>query len=271
MIKVCPIASGSNGNCTYISDGKVNILIDAGISATRIIRELSSLSVGISEIDAIFITHEHSDHITGLLKLLERTDAPVYASPGTARGIGERIESLAGKIETVSAGDRINFGELAIEPFHTPHDTYESMGYAICLNEKKAVVATDIGHVDEELLKNLLGADILLLESNYDKRRLRYSRYPAFLKDRISGGRGHLSNDECAAVAVRAAHEGTKNIILGHISAENNSPSEAYTAVHTALTQCGIIPGIDVMLYVAPRGKRGEVVSVGEEKCSELI
>ncbi|MBQ5778205.1 MAG: MBL fold metallo-hydrolase, partial [Oscillospiraceae bacterium] len=126
------------------------------------------------------------------------------------------------------------------------------------------VVATDIGHIDDELLSKLLGAEILLLESNYDKRRLRYSRYPAFLKDRITSGRGHLSNDECASVAVRAAHEGTKNIILGHISAENNSPDEAYTAVHTALTQSGIIPGVDVMLHVAPRGKRGELVSVGE-------
>lgn len=264
MIKVCPIASGSNGNCTYISDGKTNILIDAGISATRIIRELAELCGGISEIDAIFITHEHSDHITGLLKLLDRTEAPVYASAGTARGIGERIESLEGKVVAVSDGERVELGALSIVPFHTPHDTYESMGYRVFTEKETAVVATDIGHIDDELLSKLLGAEILLLESNYDKRRLRYSRYPAFLKDRITSGRGHLSNDECASVAVRAAHEGTKNIILGHISAENNSPDEAYTAVHTALTQSGLIPGVDVMLHVAPRGKRGELVSVGE-------
>lgn len=264
MIKVCPIASGSNGNCTYISDGKVNILVDTGISATRIIRELSTLCVSISEIDAIFITHEHSDHITGLLKLLERTSAPVFASRGTARGIGERIESLEGKIRIIPDGEIMHFGEMSVEAFHTPHDTYESMGYRFTSGKKTATIATDIGHVDDNLLSKLLGADILLLESNYDKRRLRYSRYPAFLKERIVGGNGHLSNDECASVAVRAAHEGTKNIILGHISAENNSPSEAYTAVHTALTQAGIIPGIDMMLYVAPRGKRGELVMVGE-------
>lgn len=264
MIKVCPIASGSNGNCTYISDGKVNILVDTGISATRIIRELSSLCVSISEIDAIFITHEHSDHITGLLKLLERTDAPVLASGGTARGIGERIESLQGRVSVIPDGEVLHFGALSVKAFHTPHDTYESMGYCFTTEKEKATVATDIGHVDDELLQNLLGADILLLESNYDKRRLRYSRYPAFLKARITGGMGHLSNDECAAVAVRAAREGTKNIILGHISAENNTPSEAYTAVHTALTNEGILPGIDMMLYIAPRGKRGELVVAGE-------
>ncbi len=264
MIKVCSIASGSNGNCTYISDGKVNILVDTGISATRIIRELSSLCVAISDIDAIFITHEHSDHITGLLKLLERTSAPVYASAGTARGIGERIESLDGEIKVVKAGEELSFGSFSVEAFHTPHDTYESMGYRFSNGKEIATVATDIGHVDDTLLTKLLGSDILLLESNYDKRRLRYSRYPAFLKERISGGRGHLSNDECACVAVRAAHEGTKHIILGHISAENNTPSEAYTAVHTALTNDGIIPGVDMMLYVAPRGKRGEIVTVGE-------
>jgi len=264
MIKVCPIASGSNGNCTYISDGKTNILVDTGISAVRIIRELSSLCVSISEIDAIFITHEHSDHITGLLKLLERTNAPVLASAGTARGIGERIESLDGKITVIPDGEILHFGEMSVEAFHTPHDTYESMGYRFRTEKETATVATDIGHVDDALLPKLLGADILLLESNYDKRRLRYSRYPAFLKARIAGGRGHLSNDECALVAVRAAREGTKNIILGHISAENNTPSEAYTAVHTALTNEGILPGIDMMLYVAPRGKRGELVKVGE-------
>lgn len=264
MIKVCPIASGSNGNCTYISDGKVNILVDTGISATRIIREISSLCVSISDIDAIFITHEHSDHITGLLKLLERTDAPVFASAGTARGIGERIECLEGKINVIAAGEKLSFGDFTAEAFHTPHDTYESMGYRFSNGKEIATVATDIGHVDDTLLSKLLGSDILLLESNYDKRRLRYSRYPAFLKERICGGNGHLSNDECALVAVRAVHEGTKHIILGHISAENNSPSEAYTAVHTALTSDGIIPGIDMMLYVAPRGKRGEIVTVGE-------
>lgn len=265
MLKVCPLASGSNGNCTYISDGKVNILVDAGISATRIIGELSTLGVGISAIDAIFITHEHSDHITGLLKILDRVDSPVYASPGTARGIGERIESLCGRIKSVSAGEMVAVGTLRVEPFHTPHDTYESMGYRIFSEKLSATVATDIGAVDSELLEKLLGADILLLESNYDKRRLRYSKYPAFLKERIVGGRGHLSNDECAAVAVKAAIMGTKNIILGHISAENNTPSDAYMAVHTALTAAGIIPGVDMMLYVAPRGKRGEVVTV----CSE--
>ncbi len=262
MIKLCPLASGSNGNCTYISDGKVNILVDTGISATRIIGELSMLRTPISAIDAIFITHEHSDHITGLLKICERTDAPIYASNGTARGIGERIEALSGKVVCIKEDETVKIGDLSVTPFHTPHDTYESMGYRINTEKECAIIATDIGRVDESLLSRLLGADILLLESNYDRRRLSYSRYPAFLKERIVGGRGHLSNDECASVALRAAEEGTGNIVLGHISAENNTPGDAYTAVHRVLTENGIIPGVDVMLYVAPRGKRGELVTV---------
>lgn len=264
MLKVCPLASGSNGNCTYISDGKTNILIDAGISATRIIRELSMLKVGVSAIDAIFITHEHGDHITGLEKLLSRADIPVYASCGTARGIGERIASLSGLINCVYEGDKTEVGSILVEPFHTPHDTYESMGFRLFAGGSRAVVATDIGHMDDELLTKLLGADVLLLESNYDEARLRYSKYPTFLKNRITSDVGHLSNKECAAVAVKAAQQGTKNIILGHLSAESNTPREAYTTVHTALTQNGIIPGVDVMLYVAPRGMRGELVTVGE-------
>lgn len=262
MLKVCPIASGSNGNCTYISDGKVNILIDAGISATRIIRELSTLCVAASEIDAIFITHEHGDHITGLLKLLDRTDATVYASEGTVRGINERVPGISHRLECILPDGEKPVGELKIRAFRTPHDTYESTGFTVCSQNERATVATDIGCVTDELLQKLMGADILLLESNYDKRRLHFSKYPQFLKDRICGGCGHLSNDECANVARLAVESGTKNIILGHISAENNSPKEAYTAVHTHLTQNGIIPGVDMMLYVATRDRRGEIVEV---------
>lgn len=264
MLKICPLASGSNGNCIYITDGKTNILIDTGISATRIIGELSMLKIGVSAIDAIFITHEHGDHITGLEKLSGRIDAPIYASCGTARGIGERVESLAGKVNCIMPGEETKVGELSVTAFHTPHDTYESVGYRVSCAEETITVATDIGHINGELLENLMGADILLIESNYDKKKIRYSKYPAFLKSRIVGERGHLSNDECAAVAVEAVRRGTKNIILGHISAENNTPRDAYTSVHSALTQSGFVPGVDMMLYVAPRGQRGEIVSVGE-------
>ncbi|MBE6912057.1 MAG: MBL fold metallo-hydrolase [Ruminococcaceae bacterium] len=264
MLKLCTLASGSNGNCTYISDGKTNILIDTGISATRIIRELSMLSVGISAIDAIFITHEHGDHICGLEKLLARHETPVYASPGTARGIGERIECLYGKINTALPGDVITIGDMKITSFHTPHDTYESVGYRIENEGATAAVATDIGHMEKEILERILGVDLLLLECNYDKDRIRHSRYPAFLKSRIVGGSGHLSNNECAETVLRVVQSGTKNIVLGHLSAENNTPREAYTAVHTHLTNNGIIPGVDVMLTVAPRGERGNIITVGE-------
>ena len=264
MLKLCTLASGSNGNCTYISDGKTNILIDAGISATRIIRELSMLSLGVSDLDAVFITHEHGDHICGLEKLLSRQCMPVFASPGTARGIGERIESLYGKVNTFLPGDVVKIGDIGISAFHTPHDTYESVGYIIEGEDKRIAVATDIGHMEEKILEKILGVDLLLLECNYDKDRIRYSRYPAFLKSRIVGGHGHLSNNECAEAVLRAVKSGTKNIVLGHLSAENNTPREAYTAVHTHLTQNGIIPGVDVMLTVAPRGERGNLITVGE-------
>lgn len=264
MIKLCTLASGSNGNCIYISDGNSNILIDTGISATRIIRELSMLSVGISAIDAIFITHEHGDHICGLEKLLARHNVPVYTSPGTARGIGERVECLYGKINTFLPGDVVTVGEMEITSFHTPHDTYESVGYRIRAGTNTVAVATDIGHMEDEILEKIMGVDILLLECNYDKTRIRYSRYPAFLKSRIVGGHGHLSNSECAETVLRAVQSGTKKIVLGHLSAENNTPREAYTEVHTHLTNNGIIPGVDVMLTVAPRGERGTLISVGE-------
>ena len=264
MLKICPLASGSNGNCIYISDGNTNILIDAGISATRIIRELSMLKIGVSALDAVFITHEHTDHICGLEKLLLRAEVPVFASCGTARGIGERIENLYGKVSCISPGAAITVGGLSVEAFHTPHDTYESTGYRVCSADECAIVATDIGHIDDEILPKLLGGDVLLVECNYDEQRLRCCRYPVFLKRRIVSDVGHLSNKDCAQLVVRAVREGTKNVILGHLSAESNTPKEAYTAVHAALTQNGIIPGVDMMIYVAPRGERGQVITVGE-------
>lgn len=264
MLKLTTLASGSDGNCTYITDGKTNILIDVGISAKRVVCEISMLKIGVSAIDAIFITHEHGDHICGLEKLLARADIPVFASPGTARGIAERYDALRGRINTMLPGDPKKIGDIEITSFNTPHDTYESVGYKIISDGESAVVATDIGHAYAELEEAISGVDILLLECNYDKTKLRYSRYPQFLKCRISGGNGHLSNDECAELVLKSVRAGTKSVLLGHLSAENNTPDTAYTAVHSKLTNNGIIPGVDMMLQVAPRGRRGNTVSVGE-------
>ncbi len=265
MLKLCTLASGSNGNCTYISDGETNILIDVGISARSIIRELSVLGIGISAIDAIFLTHEHSDHICGLETLAKRNGRfSVLASAGTRAGVLERIPSLSREICELCEGEAFKIGKMTVTPFKTPHDTAESFGYRIECGKETAVVATDIGFVDEKLLEKLLGADVLLLEANYDERRLACGKYPQFLKNRISGDAGHLSNKECARCVVRAGKSGTKHVLLGHLSAENNTPETAYTEVHSALTGSGMIPGVDIMLTVAPRGKRGEIVTVGE-------
>ncbi len=267
LLKICTLSSGSDGNCIYITDGTTNILIDAGISVTRIICELGALGVGAADIDAVFVTHEHSDHISGLLRLLPRcARARLYASCGTKAGIEERIPDLRGRAETVYPAEKTFVGEIAVTPFHTPHDTRESVGFRVESKNESIVIATDIGHVDDELLPRLCGCDLLLLEANYDERRLRCGKYPIFLKNRILGECGHLSNDECARCAVRAAGSGTKSIILAHLSRENNTPRDAYNAVHSALTKSGAIPGVDVMLYLAPRGKRGEVITVNNNE-----
>jgi phosphoribosyl 1,2-cyclic phosphodiesterase len=260
MLKLCTLASGSNGNCTYITDGESHILIDAGISARTISREINTLDIDIDMLDAVFITHEHIDHISGLRTLMKyNRRAKLFSTGVTAQDITNRIPELFDRFSILESGTN-NIGDIGISFFHTPHDTPESVGYRINAGGKVIVTVTDLGHVTESVMKAVSGADVLLVEANYDDEKLRLSRYPEFLKRRISGKRGHLSNTDCASCVCSAVGFGTSHVLLGHLSAENNTPEIAYTTVHTRLCDNGIIPGVDVMLGIAPRGRRGNVL-----------
>lgn len=261
MLKLCTLASGSNGNCTYITDGETHILIDAGISARAITTELAALGITPQELDAILITHEHTDHVRGLETLSKKCcQLKLYATSSTASEIALKKPVLSDRFSFLSRGGTFNIGDIEVSFFYTPHDTPESVGYRINAGGKILVTATDLGHVPEHILECMSDADILLVEANYDDKRLRYGCYPEFLKQRISSKRGHLSNAECASCVCQAVKSGTRHVMLSHLSAENNTPETAYTTVHTKLTESGIIPGVDMMLDVAPRGRRGNIL-----------
>ena len=238
-------ASGSGGNCALLSDGDTHILIDAGISARRISQSLGAAGLDIRKLDGVLITHEHSDHVSGLKTLLKTTELTVYAPHTVAARLCGALPEAVDRLRVIPTLSPVRVGALRVTAFHTPHDTDESVGYRV---EGRGVfaLATDMGHVTDEVLEGLSGADAALIESNHDLDMLMDGPYPVYLKRRILSDRGHLSNADCAVLARKLAESGTRTIILGHLSRENNRPELALTETEKRLA------GLAVELRCAP-------------------
>ncbi len=262
-MKFCTLASGSDGNCAVLSSGN-NILIDIGISNRAVCTGLESIGISHNEISAIFITHEHYDHVRGIrVWAKNHPDCIYFAAPETAKALKQTYPEIEDKITAIDG--EIEFSDFKITPLFTSHDTTDSVAYLFEFDGFKVMTMTDSGYVSDDIFENMCGLDLLLIETNYDKNMLKYGNYPQMLKDRISGEYGHLSNDDGAEAALFAARHGCRCILLGHLSAENNTPKCAYETVHRYLLEAGMIPGVDVDLNVAPRGKVGTPVEVVKE------
>ncbi len=257
MIKFYSLTSGSSGNSSLVSDGKTNILIDCGLNGKSIAERLLKTDISPEKICAILITHEHTDHISGAGIFSRRYDVPIFATQKTWNSIFNskfNIGKLSDKnICFIDKEKDFEIASLGIKAFSTPHDSADSVGFNIYAQGKKLSVATDMGKVDKDVVKHLLGSDSILLESNHDTDMLMNGIYPFWLKQRILGNKGHLSNDSCAKIAVCLAKNGTKKIALGHLSDENNSPNKAYNTTKSALEQAGLKVGNDIEITVADR------------------
>ncbi len=254
MARFCSLFSGSSGNCTYISSGDSGILIDAGVSAKRIRDALNARDVDLASIRGIFVTHEHSDHIAGVRVLAKQCGCPVYASKGTLLGMDKASALPDTPIFALGAGESVAVGDLQVSAFATPHDTPESTGYAVeTADGTRLAVATDMGELLKPVFDILCGCDVILLESNHDVAMLRSGPYPPFLQERILGRRGHLSNAACAAALPALVNAGVSQILLGHLSDKNNTPSLAFDTACASLAKAGITAGQDVRLSVAKR------------------
>ena len=251
-MRIITFASGSSGNCVLVSMGESHILLDAGISFKRIKDQLSLSGLTPGELSAVLITHEHSDHISGLGTMVKRCAVPVFAPRTVANHLRAAVPGIEHALCELPVGEDSRVGSVAVRAFHTPHDTPESVGYRLSAGGETFALATDMGEATEEIKAGLLGADAVLIESNHDVDMLRMGPYPAALKRRILSEHGHLSNENCAALAARLAESGTRYIILGHLSRENNTPSLAYRTVSAALE--GFHGG--VQLCVAPASER---------------
>lgn len=246
------LVSGSSGNCSLISDGKTHLLVDCGLSAKKLEEALSKTKINPDDISAVLITHEHSDHIKGADVISRKYNLPVFATLKTHEYMN--LKSLsAGNIKYISSGMDFEIGSIGVCPFSIPHDAKDPVGYNFFFGEKKLSLATDIGKMTEDIMNNLKGSLAVLLESNHDVNMLKNGRYPAYLKRRILSDSGHLSNEDAAKTVLSLIESGTRHIMLGHLSQENNTPTLAYTTAKQYLEENGVILDKDATLTVAQR------------------
>lgn len=248
---VWSFASGSRANCTLVSDGESRILIDFGLSCRMTKTVLCELGLELSDIDAIFITHEHSDHVSGLNTLLKNHDIPVHMTEPSflalcrAKGFEFRNKITVHPVEYVE-----KLGSLTVSSCSVPHDSAACVSYLVLGNGVSFCLCTDIGQMSEKILEHVSKAENVILESNYDPNMLRNGDYPDELKRRIRSKNGHLSNGDCAKALVCLAQNGVRRVLLGHISPENNDPWLVRRCAANALEEAGLELE---MLEVAPR------------------
>ena len=262
-LRFAPLFSGSSGNAIYVGCDGAHILVDAGVSGTRVAKALESVGVSPKELSGILVTHEHSDHISGVGVLSRKYDVPVYATEGTWAAMEGKIGAVAAK-NICLIEPEINFflGPIEIMAFSTPHDAADSVGYAFELEQSRFALATDIGCVRDSWLRHVLGADAVLLEANYDPDMLKAGPYPYDLKKRILSRRGHLSNDDAGETAAQLINAGARQVVLGHLSKENNFPDLALKSVDAVLMSEGIEIGRDADVRVALRDEPTGIFSV---------
>ncbi|MGL4736273.1 MAG: MBL fold metallo-hydrolase [Cellulosilyticaceae bacterium] len=256
VFRMCTIASGSSGNCTFVQGGETMILVDAGLSGKRIISGLDQIDVDPERISGILITHEHGDHIKGVGILSRKFKLPIYATEATWKTLLDN--NMIGKVDptcmrTLEKDMPIQIGELKVLPYKIYHDATDPVGYVFEYGGKKMSLATDLGKVDRYIINHIQGSHGILLEFNHDINMLEASSYPFSLKRRILGDEGHLCNELAAKVLAYIYHDALEWAILGHLSNENNLPDLAFLSAKNALEEQNIRLGEDIHVEVAKR------------------
>ncbi|MDF2881163.1 MAG: Metallo-beta-lactamase superfamily hydrolase [Clostridiaceae bacterium] len=249
----CSLYSGSSGNSIFISSEHSNILIDAGLPGKRIEKALNDINKDASNIDGIFITHEHTDHIKGVGVLSRKYDIPIYANTETWNSMCNLIGKINEHNIKIIDSDTVDINDLHIMNFKIPHDAANPCGYSISQGDKRVSIATDLGYFSDEVKESIKDSDVILLESNHDTEMLKFGPYPYPLKRRILSDVGHLSNDACGKAISEIIKDSHKTIILGHLSKTNNYPDLAYATVANVLSDCGFKVNKDLNLCLAKR------------------
>lgn len=256
--KISVLASGSSGNSTYVSDGETQILIDVGLSGKDLEKRLNNINVNAVEIDAILITHEHRDHVNGVGVMCRRYNIPIYANNMTLEKSYNFIGSVEEKFCKNIKKD-FSIGNINIHPFSISHDAVSPVAYLLYCNNKTIAIATDMGYFDKKVIRELKGADFIILEANHDLDMLMTGNYPWKVKHRIRGEEGHLSNDDTAALLPKIIDDNKPQILLAHLSEDNNNPEVAYITIKNNLKENGLIEGEDYNLDFTYQDKATKV------------
>ena len=272
MLKICALYSGSSGNSIFVSSRQessafynqgtggaffhgTNLLVDIGVNGKEIQTAMQAIEESVTDVHGILLTHEHADHMRGIGVVMRRYGIPLYVNPVTWKkmqqlAIGKIPEHL---VHFINSGSAFEIGDLLVQSFRTPHDAVESVGYKISYKNSNVSVFTDIGEIRDEILDSVSGSDAIFIESNYDYDMLWNGDYPWYLKKRIHGANGHLSNNDCAKTIGTLLERGTSRFILSHLSKENNSPEIALETTSLFLKEKGANIGKDVVIQVAKR------------------
>ena len=262
MLNFCSLYSGSSGNSLFLESQNTRLLVDAGVSCKKIETALNDINIDPSTLDGILVTHEHTDHVQGLGTLSKKYDLPVFVNQKTLDAMPKQKDKISdSNIKTFNISENFEIGDLKIYPFLIPHDAANPCGFNVYKDNKKISIATDLGHMTSDILKNLEESLFVLLESNYDPEVLRCSAYPFSLKSRIAGPIGHLPNEMAGKTISHLLKSGLKSAMLGHLSKESNFPELAYQTVLDELISNNYDEN-NFSLSVASRDNHSELIEL---------
>jgi len=234
-VRLWMLGSGSKGNAVLVESGETRVLVDVGFSARRIAEKLKQIGVAPESISALLLTHEHSDHVSGVRTAVKRWRWPVHATAGTIRGAGDLLGTATTHLLT--PGSAVEIGALRVEPFRTSHDAQEPVGFVATSTRcgTRAAIVTDLGRATDDVRAAVERVDVLVVESNHDEGLLESGPYPWHLKRRVAGSHGHLSNRAAGDLTLGCLHQGMRQVVLAHLSETNNSPAVAHESMQRLL------------------------------------
>lgn len=253
-ISICPLESGSKGNSHLIEAGETCLLVDLGISLKALLEHLKVYGKTPNDIKGVVITHEHTDHTKGVGAFVRKYKIPVYATRGSWRAMYKNVSPIDDEyIKVITPDENFQVGDICVRAFSISHDAAQPVGYNFFFKDKKISVATDTGVADKSLLDAVMGADVALIEANHDENMLLMGKYSLYLKHRIKSELGHLSNKDAGHLSVSLLKGGTKTLLMGHLSEENNYPDLAYLTVKNIIEENGFKDGEKFCLKVVTK------------------